>query len=542
MSGEANCTHINAYGTIERIWIGKMFVSAEPDSSSRTFAIAIQGYVPTVLVNGIPTPVAGNTDFYKLNTILVRGADVGYSSNNNNITYWDWQTLLMQECGVGFIAAGDIHGRGWFFANNDLDIQIGDTSAGMPVQARNSRMVLDHFGSEGSKKFITWKGDGSVVINKGSWQAYGARADADGIVIRADVASTVELTINNFQFNTDGETAADYQHKIKLGVDGNLRTWRVRLNNVKGITPESFIIPTPTFNDGRTSGFIEFDMIPYAFPGITSKAYVHYDPEEVEKPHNRFDFNGRVLVRGGALLVKRLRTSGVFYKFPVGVAALGGGSGTNYEYLVSAMSGTGESLGTQVITTTNGALGGAIKNRIEWFMISGATAFRVYGRAVGQRKRLVTLNAWNIPQGSSGQFYWDDDGTVAASTDDVPTADSTGRVIAEGGVVSERAFIEGMNTVPFSATPVFDAALGNTQKMTLTGNVTSSTLINPPDAGQSQQLTLIIAQDATGGRTFAYPANIKGGMVVGSAANAVSVQTFRYDGGNWRAETPGVVT
>ena len=92
-------------------------------------------------------------------------------------------------------------------------------------------------------------------------------------------------------------------------------------------------------------------------------------------------------------------------------------------------------------------------------------------------------------------------------------------------------------TVTFSATPAFDFSAGNLQSITLTANVTSSAIANPAPA---QTLVFKICQDATGGRTFAWPSNTRGGMTVGTTASKCSVQGFIYDGSLWWALGPGV--
>ena len=97
--------------------------------------------------------------------------------------------------------------------------------------------------------------------------------------------------------------------------------------------------------------------------------------------------------------------------------------------------------------------------------------------------------------------------------------------------------ISGLKVVTFSATPTFDAKLGNTQKITLTGNVTSSTLSN---ATAGEQLNFLICQDSAGNHTFVWPSNVKGGMTIGSTASKCSAQTFIFDGTNAYALSPGV--
>lgn len=97
----------------------------------------------------------------------------------------------------------------------------------------------------------------------------------------------------------------------------------------------------------------------------------------------------------------------------------------------------------------------------------------------------------------------------------------------------------GLLPVAFSATPVFNAAASNSFSITLTGDVSSSTVTNPT-AGQ--RIVLIITQDATGSRAFTFPANFKGATTIDSSANSVSVQDFIYDGTSWRAISIGSQT
>ncbi len=99
------------------------------------------------------------------------------------------------------------------------------------------------------------------------------------------------------------------------------------------------------------------------------------------------------------------------------------------------------------------------------------------------------------------------------------------------------AVISGLNTVAFSATPTFNASLGNTQKITLTANVTSSVLSN---ATAGETINFIICQDAVGGRTFVWPTNVLGAMTIGATASKCSGQSFVFDGTNAYALSAGV--
>lgn len=96
-------------------------------------------------------------------------------------------------------------------------------------------------------------------------------------------------------------------------------------------------------------------------------------------------------------------------------------------------------------------------------------------------------------------------------------------------------------TVTFSNSPTFDASQGNSFKITLTGNVTSSTLSN---AIAGQFITFEIIQDSSGNHTFIWPANVVGGINFADSvlnANAVIIQTFYFDGTNAYAIAPGMV-
>jgi hypothetical protein len=93
-----------------------------------------------------------------------------------------------------------------------------------------------------------------------------------------------------------------------------------------------------------------------------------------------------------------------------------------------------------------------------------------------------------------------------------------------------KSIASGLNVVAYSATPVFDASLGNTQEITLTGNVTSSTLGTAPAVGEVIQLNFIICQDGAGSHTFVWPTQIHGAVSIGGTASKCSEQSFIFDG------------
>lgn len=89
------------------------------------------------------------------------------------------------------------------------------------------------------------------------------------------------------------------------------------------------------------------------------------------------------------------------------------------------------------------------------------------------------------------------------------------------------------SNVSFTATPAFDGSANNSYTMTITGNVTSSTITGTPQNGNLMAFTL--CQDGTGGRTFAFPPNftIPSGFTFDTAPNHCNYLTFKYDGSNW---------
>ena len=93
--------------------------------------------------------------------------------------------------------------------------------------------------------------------------------------------------------------------------------------------------------------------------------------------------------------------------------------------------------------------------------------------------------------------------------------------------------------VSFSATPTFTFGAGvNTFEITLTGNVTSSTVAA---AVAGQPATFVICQDATGSRTFAWPAGFHGATTIGSTSSKCNTQTFTFDGTSYWATAAGVI-
>jgi len=97
-------------------------------------------------------------------------------------------------------------------------------------------------------------------------------------------------------------------------------------------------------------------------------------------------------------------------------------------------------------------------------------------------------------------------------------------------IAALRALFRSINVVAFSATPVFDASLGDTQEITLTGNVTSSTLVN---TSPGQVVKFIIHQDGSGAHTFVWATSLSAfGGTIDPGVSATSIQSFLIDASN----------
>ena len=102
-----------------------------------------------------------------------------------------------------------------------------------------------------------------------------------------------------------------------------------------------------------------------------------------------------------------------------------------------------------------------------------------------------------------------------------------------------------------SATPsvsggavTLDLEQANVFEVVLTANVATLTLANPPAAGRAGSCSLILRQDATGGRTLTWPNTVRWGSgtspLVTAAANAVDIYAFiTRDGGTTWYGFPG---
>lgn len=99
--------------------------------------------------------------------------------------------------------------------------------------------------------------------------------------------------------------------------------------------------------------------------------------------------------------------------------------------------------------------------------------------------------------------------------------------------------------VTFSATPTFDLGVSSYLQFTLTGDVTSSSIITTGiTLNGGEILILELIQDGSGGHLFNWPTNILGAATypLSTTANDRTLVTLLYNGANWMFQCPPTIS
>lgn len=113
-------------------------------------------------------------------------------------------------------------------------------------------------------------------------------------------------------------------------------------------------------------------------------------------------------------------------------------------------------------------------------------------------------------------------------------AGSNETILANVGINPENLFEYGSQNG--SGTVFLDHRNGHILTATLTGNWSTVSFITT-HAIRGEQVTLVLAQDTTGGRTITWPSTVKlagGALALSTTANAIDVIRFVWDGSFWR--------
>jgi hypothetical protein len=129
-------------------------------------------------------------------------------------------------------------------------------------------------------------------------------------------------------------------------------------------------------------------------------------------------------------------------------------------------------------------------------------------------------------------------GTCTITTTGTCTLSVPAAFTAPGSVTLTTFLQLAVNSVTSSASPNFDLSLANIQTIAALANNATATFSN---ISAGRKYTFFLCQDATGGRTFTWPATAKGAMTIGSTASLCSSQDFYSNGTNLYAIAPGLV-
>lgn len=99
------------------------------------------------------------------------------------------------------------------------------------------------------------------------------------------------------------------------------------------------------------------------------------------------------------------------------------------------------------------------------------------------------------------------------------------------GLINRTNFVANYATVAYASSVVFPADTTSIFKLTLTGNVASSSISTAPTGAV---IEITICQDGTGGRTFAWPGTVVAPPIVNATASICTSSSFYFDGTFWR--------
>lgn len=145
------------------------------------------------------------------------------------------------------------------------------------------------------------------------------------------------------------------------------------------------------------------------------------------------------------------------------------------------------------------------------------------GAGATQRSAIKAING---ATNNAVQLAW---GYTDSGATRGPIIDSGSTAIL-GNAITVGAQRGGLQAVPWAATITPDPYKGETLTITLTGNVSFAT---PANAHPGVRLTVILTQDATGGRTVTFNASYKVSWTPVTTATAVNTITLVYTGTQW---------
>jgi hypothetical protein len=116
---------------------------------------------------------------------------------------------------------------------------------------------------------------------------------------------------------------------------------------------------------------------------------------------------------------------------------------------------------------------------------------------------------------------------------------------ADTSWIEDNDFPLSNSNVLYASSVTFEVTNGQVQNITLTGDVDSSsiTYLGSSSAPVGTIVVLRISQDATGGRRFKFPSNVRlsNNYGIDTTANTCTVIQLRYNGSAWEFIAPPVI-
>lgn len=204
------------------------------------------------------------------------------------------------------------------------------------------------------------------------------------------------------------------------------------------------------------------------------------------------------------------------------VTSLNGTGGVTFNVSASAVrAGTASSEPAFQLTQASAAA----DNRVTWLRVNTGGTLR-----------------WSFATDANAEVNWM---TVTRSGNVATNITLTGTAVTLAARTDfGKSYTELNNTATATASTTIDCSLGNIFTVTMSASITTLAFSNIPASGRAYNMTLILKQDATGGRSITWPASVKWPSATAptlSGANKTDIVTLlTTDGGTiWYATVGG---
>lgn len=172
---------------------------------------------------------------------------------------------------------------------------------------------------------------------------------------------------------------------------------------------------------------------------VGSTAFSNAKAEFIQARDNLYIYNGtdNLRVYDGSSVTTY---TAILTPANLGVTPTGGTGSTRYAYRVTSFNETGESAGSSSVAITNGyaTLDATHYNALAWDVATGADGYNVYGRIDSGAEEVYLATVYT-------NSYNDDGTDDEIVTKPCPTANTTGGIIAKGGIYTlSRQFVYGV--------------------------------------------------------------------------------------------------